>query len=110
MLEATSPGRTFVVITKGGTSREYDVFEHALKTPLRPVLVQLGRQPFRDFATADLFGGDLKKRVNGEWVSAFQGSGITLGQMADACIYLGMAAGVDTRISPVAKPVLTPPH
>ncbi len=111
MLEANSPGRTFVVITKGGTSKEYEIFERALKTSLRPVLVQLGKPPFRDFAADDLFGGDLKKRVNGEWVSAFQGSGITLGQMADACIYLGMAPGVDTRIVPVReRPVSILPH
>src|SRR5262249_5297479 len=85
----------------------YEVFERAVKTSLRPVLVQLGRPPFRDFAADDLFGGDLKKRVNGEWVSAFQG---TLGQMADACIYLGMAPDVETRIAAVEKSVSMPPH
>jgi hypothetical protein len=100
MLEASFPGRVFSVIAKGGEGEQYQRFERALRTPTRPVLVQLGTQPFRDFPADDFFGNDLKKRVNGEWVSAFQDSGITLGQMADACIYLGMDASVDTRIGP----------
>ncbi|HEV8413183.1 MAG TPA: hypothetical protein VGQ49_06290 [Bryobacteraceae bacterium] len=100
-LEADYPGRTFVVITLGGPYPEYDKFEHALKTTVRPVLVSLKRSPFRDFTAEEFLGSSAKNFVNGEWVSAYQGSSVTLGQMADACIYLGRTLGVDLRIGPV---------
>jgi uncharacterized iron-regulated protein len=100
MLEPAAPGRVFVVIAKGGASEEYRTFERALKTPERPVLVQLDKQPFRDFPADEFFANDLKKLVNGQWVSAFQSTGITLGQMADAFIYLGMDPSVENRVLP----------
>jgi len=99
-LEAAYPGRTFVVFTQGGPYAEYDKFEHALKTPTRPVLVSLGRPPFRDFTAEEFLGRDVKNLVNGEWVNAYQGSSLTLGEMADACIYLGRTLGVDFRVTP----------
>jgi len=99
-LDAAYPGRTFVVFTQGGPYAEYDKFERALKTPTRPVLVSLGRQPFRDFTAEEFLGRDAKNLVNGEWVNAYQGSSLTLGEMADACIYLGRTLGVDFRVTP----------
>ena len=100
-LEADYPGRIFVVITQGGPYAEYDKFERALKTPARPVLVSLGRSPFRNFTAEEFLGRNAKDLVNGEWVSAYHGSSVTLGQMADACIYLGRTLGVDLHIGPV---------
>ncbi|MGH9666162.1 MAG: hypothetical protein ACRD9L_17185, partial [Bryobacteraceae bacterium] len=86
-LEQDYAGRIFVVITSGGPSTEYEKFERTLKTPMRPVLVSLKRLPFRDF-TADEFLGSklLKKLTDGRVVSVFQGSGLTLGQLADAYV------------------------
>ena len=99
-LDVDYPGRTFVVITLGGPYAEYDKFEHALKTQDRPVLVSLGRSPFRDFTAEEFLGSSAKNLVNGEWVSAYRGSKVTLGQMADACVYLGRTLGVDLRVGP----------
>lgn len=83
MLDAGYPGSTFVVTTEGGPRPEYQEFERALKTRARPVLVSLGRPPFRDFL-----------------VSAFPGLGLTRGQIADACVYFGMGPEFDVRVSP----------
>jgi len=89
-----------VVFTQGGPYAEYDKFERALKTPTRPVLVSLGRPRFRDFTAEEFLGRDAKNLVNGEWVNAYEGSSLTLGEMADACIYLGRTLGVDFRVTP----------
>jgi hypothetical protein len=99
-LEADPQARIFVAITLGGPYVEYDKFEAAIKTRLRPVLVPLDRSPFRNFSAEEFLGSRVKKLVNGEWVSAYQGSSLTLAQMVDACIYLGRTAGVDLRVSP----------
>jgi uncharacterized iron-regulated protein len=106
-LESEYPGRTLAVIPvgykleppAGVTLRiypDYKKFDGALKTQARPVLVPLQRAPFRDF-TAEEFAPQLFTCLGG-CRSVFQGSKLTLGQMADAVIYVG--AGVDT----VAKP------
>ena len=92
-------GRTFVVIPVGGPTdvgpvddlpkADYQEFDRALKTQVRPVLVSLQRMPFRDFRTADVLNGDVVRRSNGRWVGIFEGSTLTLGQMADALVYFG---------------------
>ena len=104
MLEIDYPGRTFVVIPVGGrldlplgvTLRvhpDYQKFDRALKTQVRPVLVPLQRLPFRDFTAEEFMGGGVFNcRGPGGCVSIFQGSPLTLGQMADACVYLGGSA------------------
>ncbi len=103
MLEKDYPGRTFAVIPAGYRwalppgvfDPDYGKFERALKTRVRPVLVPLQRLPFRDFAAVE-FGGPLMNcRGPGGCVSVFKGSTLTLGQMADACFYVG--ADVDTK-------------
>jgi hypothetical protein len=88
LLEADYPGRTFVVMTVGGPGPEFQKFESALRAPERPVLVSLQRPPFRDF-TAEEFIGRLMLNCRGPngCVSSFQGSGVTLGQLADAGVY-----------------------
>ena len=57
-----------------------------LKTQVRPVMVPLQRLPFRDFTAAEFLGGQVVTLRGG---SMFTGSTLTLGQMADACVYLG---------------------
>lgn len=100
MLEVDYPGRTFAVITLGGPDPKYQKFEQALKTQVRPVLVSLQRAPFRDFTAEEFIGSDLIRFVNGRRTGVFQGSGVTLSQLADACIYLGIAPDVATRVGP----------
>ena len=99
--------RTFVVIPVGGSfelppgvtlrvSPDYLKFDRALTTKLRPVLVPLQRFPFRDFTAEEFIGsGMLNCRGSGGCLSAFQGSGLTLGQMADACLYAGGNSDAD---------------
>jgi uncharacterized iron-regulated protein len=77
LLDTSYPGSTFVVITGGGPHPASDQFERTLKTQARPVLVPLGRPPFRDMA-----------------VDAFPGLRLTSGQIADACVYFGVAPEV----------------
>ena len=56
----------------------------------RPVLVPLQRAPFRDFSAEEFLGRTLTTcRGGGGCVSVFKGSALTLGQMADACVYFG---------------------
>ena len=103
MLEVDYPGRIFAVIPVGGPIHlppgahldiypDYQKFDRALKTQARPVLVPLQRLPFRDF-TAEEFIGSNVFHCSGGCVSIFKGSTLTLGQMADACVYVGGSAG-----------------
>ena len=64
---------------------------------MRPVLVSLQRLPFRDFSAEEFLGTLLNCRGAGGCVSVFKGSTLTLGQMADACVYVGGGADVDTK-------------
>jgi hypothetical protein len=109
MLEADYPGRTFAVIPVGGRldippgaksiDADYRKFDRALKTQVRPVLVSLKRSPFQDFTAEEFLGRTIFHCTpTGGCVSMFQGSPLTLGQMADACIYVG--ADVDTKAKP----------
>jgi hypothetical protein len=111
-LEIDYPGRTFAVIPVGGrldlppgiTLRvypDYQKFDRALETQVRPVLVLPQRLPFRDFTAEEFIGGQvLTCRGPGGCVSIFQGSTLSLGQMADACVYVGGGAEVDTKAKP----------
>jgi hypothetical protein len=85
-----------------GPDPDYQKFDRALKTQVRPVLVPLQRLPFRDFTVEEFIGGQvLTCRGAGGCLSVFKGSNLTLGQMADACVYLGGSAAVDTKAKPV---------
>jgi hypothetical protein len=102
MLERAHPGRIFTVIPIGGdldppptgvTLRDpdYRKFDHALQTPDRPVLIPLQRTPFRDLTAEEFLGGGIFSCIGpGGCRSAFAGSLLTLGQMADACVYFGI--------------------
>jgi hypothetical protein len=102
MLEVRYPGRTLAVIPAGGVrdalppgvgsipDPHFEKFDRALRTPVRPVLVPLDRTPFRDFTAEEFLGRDLLAcGGSGGCRSVFQGSTLTLGQMADACVYFG---------------------
>jgi Haem-binding uptake, Tiki superfamily, ChaN len=111
-LEIDYPGRTFVVIPVGGrldlppgvtldVYADYQKFDRALKAQVRPVLVPLQRSPFLDFTAEEFLGGTLLTcRSPGGCVSVFQGSTLTLGQVADACVYIGGDAGDAKRAKP----------
>lgn len=106
MLEKDYPGRTFAVIPVGYRwdlppgvfDPDYRKFDRALKAQVRPVLVPLQRLPFRDFAAEEFVGPLLNCRGPGGCVSVFKGSTLTLGQMADAVVYVG--ADADTKAKP----------
>ena len=99
MLEKDYPGRTFAVIPVGYRwslpptvfRPNYGKFDRALKTHILPVLVSLKRPPFRDFSAEEFVGPLLNARTPGHPVSIFKGSKLTLGQMADACVYFGQS-------------------
>jgi hypothetical protein len=111
-LDADYPGRILSVIPVGGrldvppgaTLRvypDYRKFDRALQTQVRPVLVPLQRLPFRDFTAEEFLGGGLFNCLGpGGCRSTFQGSNLTLGQMADALVYLGGGADGDTKAKP----------
>jgi hypothetical protein len=113
MLEMDYPGRTFAVIPVGGRldlppgvtvgiDPEYQKFDRALRTQVRPVLVSLERSPFQDFTAEEFLGGTLLTcRGPDGCASVFKGATLTLGQMADACVYVGGGADVDTKAKPV---------
>ena len=99
-LELEFPGRAFMVIPVGRLDRpaavaadsdpDFQKFDRALKTHVRPVLVSLQRLPFRDFSPEEFLGRTVTTcRDARGCMSAFRGSALTLGQMADACIYVG---------------------
>lgn len=106
MLEKDYPGRTLAVIPVGGPLHlppgaavpidpDYRKFDRALKMQVRPVLVPLDRLPFRDFTAEEFLGGGVFNcRGPGGCVSMFKGSTLTLGQIADACLYVGGADAV----------------
>jgi hypothetical protein len=102
-LEIDYPGRTLVVMPLGrldpprraaaDIDPDFQKFDRALKTPVRPVLVSLQRLPFRDFTAEEFLGRTLTTcRGAGGCVSVFKGSTLTLGQMADVCVYVGGGA------------------
>jgi hypothetical protein len=110
-LEEDYPGRIFAVIPVGGPVRlppgltlkiypDYQKFDRALKTKVRPVLVPLQRLPFRDFTAEEFIGYQVVGCPPGGrgCGSVFQGSPITLGQVADACVYVG--ASIDAEAKP----------
>ena len=123
-LEINFPGRTVVVLPVGRLDRpravaadvdpDFRKFDRALTTPDRPVLLSLQRLPFRDFKAEEFLGRTLTTcRGAGGCVSAFKGSTLTLGQMADACVYVGGDADLRKSAShrdSAPKPPRVPDH
>ena len=103
-----------------GVVPDYHKLDRSLKTPLRPVLVSLQRSPFRGFSAEEFLRRSVIRRpavavaqpkgqapAAPRWVdssdiceSFFHGSTLTLGQLADAMVYVGP----ETDIAPQAKP------
>ncbi|HEV8123104.1 MAG TPA: hypothetical protein VGP80_02595 [Gemmatimonadales bacterium] len=110
-LNVDLPGRTLTVIpigdlprppaVKADTPPDYSKFDRALRSPMRPVLVSLQRLPFRDFTAEEFLGRTLTTcRRSGGCQSVFMGSTLTLGQMADATIYVGGGDRASTQAIP----------
>lgn len=100
-LDTHYPGRTFVVVTLGGSDPRYESFERALQTSLRPVLVPLQQSPFREFAAEDFLGPKISRGLPGGGIEyIFQGSGVPLGDTADAAFY----SGTDEEANPLVMP------
>jgi len=59
--------------------------------------VSLQRLPFWDFTAEEFLGRTLTIGAGGGF---FRGCSLTLGQMADACIYVGRDADVDSKAKP----------
>jgi hypothetical protein len=84
----------------GGPDPQYQKFDGAIKTSVRPVLLSLRRSPFADLTAEEFIGRTmLTCRGPGGCVSVFKGSTLTLGQMADACVYFGKTTETDARVA-----------
>jgi hypothetical protein len=111
-LESEYPRRSLAVIPVGGRldaprgvapgiDPDYAKFDRALITPTRPVFLSLAESPFRDFSAEEFLGRTLTScRGPNGCVSVFKGSTLSLGQMADACVYYGRSDGPDTKPRP----------
>jgi len=110
-LETEFPGRTLVVIPVGpldpprgvtaDINPDFKKFDRALNTRSRPVLISLQRLPFRDFKAEEFLGRTMTHCGGPDGcVSAFKDTTLTLGQMADACVYVGGGTEVDTKAKP----------
>ena len=99
-LEVDYPGRSLAVIpigrlaptpkVAGDIEPDLQKFDRALKTQVRPVMVSLQRAPFRDFSAQEFLGRTVVScRGPGGCTSAFKDSPLTLGQIADAAVYVG---------------------
>lgn len=99
-LEKDYPGRILSVIRVGWLDRprpvavdidpDFQKFDRSIRTPVRPVLLSLKQAPFRDFSVEEFLGRTVTTcRPPGGCRSAFKGSTLTFGQLADACIYFG---------------------
>jgi hypothetical protein len=100
-LDIAYPARWMSVIPIGQVARppaikdtdiepDHRKFDGALRSPVRPVLVSLQRLPFRDLTALEFLGRTVTTcRPPGGCRSIFNGSALTLGQMADAALYLG---------------------
>jgi len=108
MLEKDDPGRILSVIRIGWLDRPHSVaadvapdfrkFDRAIQSSTRPVLLSLERAPFRGLSAEEFLGRTVTTcRPPGACRSAFKGSTLTLGQLADACVYFGETPEEDTR-------------
>jgi hypothetical protein len=100
VLERDDPGRTFVVIPIGRLDKprpvavdmapDYEKIDRALEAQVRPVLVSAQRLPFRTFSVEEFLGRSVTTcRGSNGCLSAFKGTTLTLGEMADALVYFG---------------------
>ena len=105
-LEIDFPGRAFVVIPVGrldpprevtrGIDPDFQKFDRGLKTQVRPVPVSLGTSALPGFHRSGVLGRTLTIGAGG-CVSVFQGSSLTLGQMADAFMLAAALTSIRKR-------------
>lgn len=109
LLEKEDPGRIFSVIRIGWLERpkpvtsdvapDFQTFDRAIHSSKRPVLLSLQEAPFRDLSMEEFLGRTVTTcRPPGGCRSAFKGSPLTLGQIADACMYFGGSPEVDNKV------------
>jgi hypothetical protein len=100
ILEKDYPGRILSVIRIGWLDRprgvamdvapDFQKFDRAIKTTVRPVMLSLKQTLFQDFSVEEFLGRTVATCLPpGGCRSAFKGSTLTLGQFADACVYFG---------------------
>ena len=108
MLEKDYPGRVLSVIRIGWLDRprpvaadvapDFTEFDRAIRTTARPVLLSLKQEPFKDFSVEEFLGRTVTTcRPPGGCRSAFKGSTLRLGQLADACVYFGGSPDTDPK-------------
>jgi hypothetical protein len=98
----SAPGRVFVVYTMGGSSASFPDFERALLSRERPILVSLKGTRAAAFA-ANLFPWGARRFVQGKEVPLFAPT-VTLGDLADACVYYGQGPEADAYVDPEPDP------
>ena len=91
-------GRVFVVNTMGGSGPDIERFERTLQSRQRPVLVSLRGTPEAAF-TANQFSWGARRFVQGKEVPLFAPT-VTLGDLADACVYFGQTSNDDPDPDP----------
>jgi hypothetical protein len=97
-VEESAPGKVFVVNAQGGSGPGYEAFEKALHSRERPVLLSLRGTPAASFPANRLSWG-ARRFVGGKEVPLFA-PGVTLGDLADACVYFGQVADADPEPDP----------
>jgi hypothetical protein len=101
-VEEAAPRRAFVVYTMGGSSLAYEDFERSLQARERPVLVSLRGTPAAAFS-ANQFSWGARRFVQGKEVPLFSPT-VTLGNIADACVYYGPSTDADPYVDPDPDP------
>jgi hypothetical protein len=97
-VEESATGRVFVVSAQGGSGPGYEEFEKALQSRERPVLLSLRWTPAAAFA-ANQFSWGARRFAGGKEVPLFAPD-VTLGDLADACVYFGQGADADPDPDP----------
>jgi len=82
-----------------GIDPDFQKFDRALKTQVRPVLVSLQRLPFRDF-TAEEFLGRTLTTCRSALRTSLPPLPFALSRYAQACVYVGGGADVDSKAKP----------
>jgi hypothetical protein len=67
---------------------DYTKFDRAIATPIRPVLLSLKGSPLGKLRAEEFLGAKLLT-CRGGCRSVFKDSVLTLGEIADACVYFG---------------------
>ena len=97
-LQEDDPRNVFVVNLMGGSGPGIEGFEKALQSGERPVFVSLRGTPVAAFIANQFFWG-ARRFLQGKEVPLFAPT-VTLGDLADACVYFGEASDSDPDPDP----------